>query len=228
MPMNSSAAPGFLYLQLSGPGKNMRYLEDLPELLRERPCRRLAVADRSEVECLESGTPAAEVGLFQFGDVESAKEFWGSAENRRLLAANGIDEGFATLALLSRGLPGIGLPEAPEIPTVASVTPPPGRGPRHFMVIQGTGTDQARMDEYRDIILPMMAELGSYYIAFNIADGTEALAGTWPWEIFAISRWPDYRAGHDFWDSDRYQNLAVPTRTGAGTFHVHFLKGDVG
>ena len=228
MSMNSSTTPSFLYFQLSGSGKNMRYLEDISALLREWPCRQLAICDRSEVECLESGTPVAEVGLFQFSDAEPAKEFWSGAENRRLLAANGIAEDPGTLVLLSSGLPGNGLPEAPEIPTVASVMPPRGRGPRHFMLIQGTGTDQARMDEYRDIILPMMSELGSYYIAFNIAGGTEVLMGNWPWEIFAISRWPDYRAGHDFWDSDRYQNLAIPTRTGAGTFHVHYLKGDVG
>lgn len=205
----------------------MRYLEGLQSLLAGQSCRLLGKGDRDAVECLETGTPAAEVALFQFAQAEHARELWGSTANQRLLSACGLADDPGTLALLASGLPCSGLPDAPEIPTVASVEPPPGRGPRHYMVIQGTGTDQARMDRYRDVILPMMAQLGSYYVAFNIGEGTETLAGNWPWEIFAVSRWPDYRAGHDFWDSDRYQNVAVPLRTGAGIFHVHFFKGDI-
>lgn len=226
--MTTSAAPAYLYLQLSGSGSSTAYLEELEGLPAEQPCRLFGKGDRSTVECLEAGTPPAEVALFQFDDAQQAGELWNSDANRRLLAANGLAGDPGTLALLAPGLPYSGLPEAPEIPTIASVQPPPGRGPRYYMIIQGTGTDQVRMDKYRDIILPMMAELGSYYIAFNIGAGIETLAGTWPWEIFAISRWPDYRAGHDFWDSDRYRNVAVPLRTGAGTFHVHFFKGETG
>ena len=204
----------------------MRYLEELTGLLPEHTGRLLGKGDRSTIECLETGTPPAEIALFQFDAMQQARDLWGSDANRRLLAANGLSGDSGILVLLAPGLPHIGLPEAPEIPSIASVRPPPGRGPRHYMIIQGTGTDQARMDRYRDIILPLMAQLGSYYIAFDIGGGVEILAGAWPWEIFAISRWPDHRAGHDFWDSDRYQNVAVPLRTGAGTFHVHFFKGD--
>ncbi len=221
-----NTAPSFLYLQLSGTGSNMAYLDALQELLATESCRLLGTGDRATVECLEAGTPPAELALFRFEDAQLARELWNSDANQRLLAANGLADDPGTLALLAPGLPHIGLPETPEIPTIASVEPPAGRGPRCYMVIQGTGTDQARMDRYRDIILPMMAELGSFYIAFNIGGGTEVLAGTWPWEIFAVSRWPDYRAGHDFWDSDRYRNVAIPLRTGAGTFHVHFFKGE--
>ena len=224
--MASAAAPCFLYLQLSGTGDTRRYLQDLEDRLAEKSCRLLGNGDRTRVECLEPGTPAAEIALFRFDRMEQARELWNSAANRRALAACSLADDPQTLALLAAGLPYAGLPEAPEIPTIASVEPPPGRGPRHYMVIQGTGTDQARMDRYRDIILPMMGELGSYYIAFNIGGGVETLTGDWPWEIFAISRWPDSQAGHDFWDSERYQNEAVPLRTGVGTFHVHFFKGD--
>lgn len=206
----------------------MDYLEGLERLLAGQSCRLLGKGDRSTVECLEPGTPPAEIALFRFDDAQQAGELWNSDASRRLFSDHGLAGDPGMLALLAPGLPYSGLPEAPEIPTVVSVEPPPGRGPRHYMIIQGTGTDQARMGRYRDIILPMMAELGSYYIAFNIGGGTETLAGTWPWEIFAVSRWPDYRAGHDFWDSDRYRNTAVPLRTGAGTFHVHFFKGETG
>lgn len=225
--MTASTAPSFLYLQLSGAGSKMDYLEGLEELLAGESSKLLGKGDRSAVECLEAGTPQAEIALFQFDDAQQAGELWNSDANRRLLSTHGLAGNPGTLALLAPGLPYTGLPDAPDIPTIASVEPPPGRGPRHYMIIQGTGTDQARMDRYRDIILPMMADLGSYYIAFNIGGGTETLAGAWPWEIFAISRWPDYRAGHDFWDSDRYRNVAVPLRTGAGTFHVHFFKGEI-
>lgn len=84
------------------------------------------------------------------------------------------------------------------------------------------------MDQYRDIILPMLKEQGAYYTAFEIEGNTEVLEGNWPYDIFAASRWPDYAAGHAFWDSDRYQNTAIPVRTGAGSFWVHFMVGETG
>jgi uncharacterized protein (DUF1330 family) len=74
----------------------------------------------------------------------------------------------------------------------------------------------------------MLKEQGAYYIAFEIEGGARVLHGEWPYDIFAISRWPDHAAGHAFWDSDRYQNTAIPTRTGAGEFWVHFMIGDQG
>jgi len=55
-----------------------------------------------------------------------------------------------------------------------------------------------------------------------VSIGVKAQRGGWR---IAISRWPDYAAGHAFWDSDRYQNTAIPVRTGAGDFLVHYLPG---
>lgn len=221
-------APAFLYLQLSGAGANMRYLEALAAMAGASSGRLLGMGARNMVERLEPGTTAAELALLQFEQADAARQLWHSDENRQLLTRHGLAGEAGTLALLVPGLPYAGLPEAPEIPTVASVTPPADRGPRCYMVIQGTGADPERLDRYRDVILPMIAEQGGYYIAFDIEGGAQALSGAWPWEIFAVSRWPDHRAGHAFWDSERYQQVAKPMRAGAGTFLVHFFEGAAG
>lgn len=71
----------------------------------------------------------------------------------------------------------------------------------------------------------MIKAQGAYYTAFEIEGHVNLLCGKWPHDIFAISRWPDHDAGHAFWDSDRYQNIAIPVRTGAGNFLVHYLPG---
>ena len=163
--------------------------------------------------------------LAEFRGSERLRDFWSDQEHRGSYASIAREN---PLVLAAPGLPPEGLPDMLEIPTTASVTPPANRGPRAYMVIQGSGTDEARMDQYRDIILPMLKEQGAYYIAFEIEGNTEVLAGSWPYDIFAVSRWPDYAAGHAFWDSDRYQNTAIPIRTGAGSFWVHFAVGKTG
>lgn len=151
---------------------------------------------------------------------------------RCLLVQRSASSDICTAACYTRGgglsvagLPYEGLPDTLEVPTIASVTPPANRGPCAYMVVQGRSTDQARMDQYRDIILPMIKAQGAYYTAFEIEGHVNLLCGKWPHDIFAISRWPDHDAGHAFWDSDRYQSIAIPVRTGAGNFLVHYLPG---
>ncbi|MEO6113493.1 MAG: DUF1330 domain-containing protein, partial [Sphingomicrobium sp.] len=111
------------------------------------------------------------------------------------------------------------------VPTIATVIVPDAAAPRTFMVIEGTGTDQARMERYRDIILPMMRERGSYYVAFELGGSVAVLKGAWNEGIFAISRWPSRAAAEDFWFSDEYQKTAVPIRTGFGRFDVQIVEG---
>ena len=170
-------------------------------------------------------TPAASILLAEFAGQSALNEFWQDDDQQAIFKQIA---GSDPLVLAAPGLPPEGLPDMLEIPTTASVEPPPDRGPRAYMIIQGTGTDESRMDQYRDIILPMLKEQGAYYTAFEIEGNTEVMAGTWPYEIFAVSRWPDHAAGHAFWDSDRYQNTAIPIRTGAGSFWVHFMIGETG
>lgn len=224
--MTRANAPHFLYVQIPATVDSTAYLTGAGPLLENEGGILLAAADAREVECLERGTPEAAVLLAQFSDPGSLRTFWEHAEHQELL--NPLRSAPGLLALQIPGLPYTGLPEAPDIPTIASVQPPNDRGPRAFMVVQGTGTDPERMDRYREVILPMIAEQGAYYTAFEISGEAKVLLGQWPWGIFAISRWPDHSAGHAFWDSERYQTVAIPIRTGAGTFHVHYLVGSAG
>lgn len=56
------------------------------------------------------------------------------------------------------------------------------------MLIGGTGTNEARMDAYRDVILPMIAERGGFYPLFELGGAVPVLAGVWSEGILAISR----------------------------------------
>jgi uncharacterized protein (DUF1330 family) len=133
----------------------------------------------------------------------------------------------APVVLAMDGLPPEGLPDD-AIPTAANVTPPPLPGPRAYMLIEGTPEDQARIDNYRDVILPMIKERGGYYTVFVLGAGVEVLSGTWNESVFAISRWADMSRAHDFWLSDRYQSVAIPMRLKAGRFSVLLAAGHAG
>jgi uncharacterized protein (DUF1330 family) len=143
----------------------------------------------------------------------------GTAHTGQLAAA---DEGLVALAcngIAYEGWPGN------FVPTIATVDVPDAEAPRTFMVIEGTGTDQERMDRYRDMILPMMRERGAYYIAFELGGDVSVLAGVWSEGIFAISRWPSQALAEDFWYSEKYQKEAIPIRTGVGKFDVQIIEG---
>lgn len=201
------------------------YLKDGAALIAEHGGKTLANASAAEVECLESGTPAAAILLAEFEQPQSIEAFWSDSQHQAMFPRrSGIPE---VVALSVAGLPYMGLPDAMEIPTIASVAPPESEHPCAYMIVQGSSTDQARMDQYRDIILPMIKAQGAYYTAFEIEGNVNLLSGEWPHEIFAISRWPDHESGHAFWDSDRYQNTAIPIRTGVGHFLVHYFSGAV-
>lgn len=217
--------PHFFLAQIQNTADARNYLNDAATMAKLHGARILAKQASENVECLEAGTPSASILLAEFTGRAALNEFWQDDDQqsifRQIVNAD-------PLILAAPGLPAAGLPDMLEIPTTASVKPPADRGPRAYMIIQGTGTDEARMDQYRDIILPMLKEQGAYYTAFEIEGNTKVLAGNWPYEIFAVSRWPDHAAGHAFWDSDRYQNAAIPVRTGAGSFWVHFMVGETG
>lgn len=224
--MTQAGFPVFLTVQIPTVLDATGYLQGAAALAADHRGQVLAATAATDVECLEDGTPPSAILLLQFENENSARSYWNEDAQQQLFAPMAaVPE---TSAILVKGLPYEGLPDMPEIPTTASVTPPDGRGPRAYMIIQGTAYDQPRMDEYRDIILPMIAEQGAYYVCFEIEGNAERLHGEWQHNIFAISRWPDHVAGHAFWDSDRYQNVAIPTRTGAGHFWVHFMIGETG
>lgn len=182
----------------------------------------LATGTSVDVKALEPGTAHTGLVIARFAFVADRDAFWASDAAGQLAAA---DAGLVALAcngIAYEGWPGN------FVPTIASVDVPDARAPRALMVIEGTGTDQERMDRYRDIILPMMRERGAYYIAFELGGDVKVLAGNWNEGIFAISRWPSKALAENFWFSEKYQNEAIPIRTGVGKFDVQIIEGIAG
>jgi uncharacterized protein (DUF1330 family) len=182
----------------------------------------LAARDDGEVEQLEPETPPAMIVLGRWPSRAEFDAAWTS------MVADRVDMLLEqrAIVLAMSGLPPDGLPDHLEIPTVASVPRIHDSAPPTYMTIQGSVSDQTRIAGYRDVILPMMKQLGAYYIVFVIEEGAvRVLRGTWKEQIFAISAWPTQAAAHDFWCSDRYQTVAVPIRAPISTFHVHLLQG---
>jgi uncharacterized protein (DUF1330 family) len=182
----------------------------------------LAAAPSTATKTLEVGTVHTGIVIVRFAFADDLHSFWALPETKALAAA---DPGLAALACA--GLPYEGWP-GNFVPTIATVEVPASEQPRTFMLIEGTGTDQTRMDAYRDQILPMMRERGSYYIAFELGGNVRVLAGAWSEGIFAISRWPSRALAEDFWYSDKYQNECIPIRIGVGKFDVQIVEGIAG
>jgi uncharacterized protein (DUF1330 family) len=168
-----------------------------------------------EVAVLEPGSVAAHTLILPFADSASARQAYAE------MPVDLVSEPHAPLVLLTGAVPAQGFPD-PAIPTRANVTPGPEDGPV-LMLIEGTGRDQDRMDRYRDILLPMMFELGAYYTVFDLGGSVEVLSGDWNEAIFAISRWPSRAASERFWMSEKYQHEAIPLRIDIGRFEVALI-----
>jgi uncharacterized protein (DUF1330 family) len=219
--------PTFLVVQLGSEHPNqLHVLGNAASALKAEGASVHAWAPAARVACFEPGTAAAGMLIASVGDASRAMKLARELLIPQLRKA--LPPSSAPLVLRVKGLPSLGLPDMMDIPTVASVPRPP-RGLRNaLMVIQGRATDPARMDQYRDIILPMMKERGSYYEVFALSEGeVEALSGFWGEQIFAISRWPTRASAEDFWLADRYQQEAIPKRVGAGRFTVHVLDQEI-
>jgi uncharacterized protein (DUF1330 family) len=181
----------------------------------------LAATVPAHVETLETGTVHTGILIARFAWAPDLDNFWATATALAAALPPGSQ------ALGAPGLPFEGWPGHP-VPTIATVSIPASDSPRAYMLIEGTGTDETRMDAYRDIILPMLRERGAYYPLFELGGSVKVLHGEWSYGILAVSRWPDIARAHDFWFSDRYQKIAIPTRTGAGVFEVQLAAGIAG
>jgi uncharacterized protein (DUF1330 family) len=200
-----------------------RLPEELAGLARRSGATVLAFDPPGRIAGLEPGTVAAGMLIAKWRDSESAQRVAHDVLLPRIKVR--VPAATVPLVLAVEGLPEAGLPDAPEIPTTASVPRPQSTHGNVILVIRGTAWDQNRLDRYRDIILPMHKERGAYYEVFAIAPGqVQALSGEWRDQIFAISRWPTRDAAEDFWYSDRYQTQAIAQRLGAGRFTVHMLR----
>jgi uncharacterized protein (DUF1330 family) len=209
-----SSAPAFLTLKTNG--HEVHWAEAVTAARGDV----LAAATIADVTPLEPGTRHSGLVIARFSFAADRDAFWASAGSL-------IHDDPELVALSTSGIAWEGWP-GNFVPTIATVDVPNAGLPRHFMVIEGTGTDQARMDRYRDIILPMMRERGAYYVAFELGGDVRVLAGAWSEGIFAVSRWPSRAHAEDFWFCDEYQKTAMPIRTGVGRFDVQIVEGLMG
>lgn len=218
------AGPAFLFVDLPIEHANQAGLPaELAALARREGGEVFAHAPAGRVAGLEPGTVAAGVVLVRWRDAERLRAVARSVILPALGAA--LPSGARPTVLAAESLPDEGLPSMMDIPTAASVPRPPATPRNTFLVIRGTAWDPARLDHYRDVILPMHKERGGYYEAFCVAPGqVEALSGDWRDAIFAISRWPRRDLAEDFWYCDRYQRGAIPLRVGAGRFTVQLVE----
>ena len=195
---------------MSAPGPDAVALRAAAAAIELSDGKVLACEAAAAVELLEPGTPAAAVLIASWRGRNAFDEAWDSAVGTSVvgLIAGSRD----AVALAAEGLPLEGLPEQPEVPTVASVPVHVLDTPPTYMAIQGSVSDDERILSYRDTILPMMKERGSLYVVFCIGGGVRVLHGSWNEQIYAISRWPTHASAHDFWYSQRYQ--PSPSRSG--------------
>ncbi len=168
-----------------------------------------------EAAALEPGTKLAHTLVIAYPDKDAARAAWAA------MPTDTIAEPAPPLVLLTGALPPEGLPD-PEIPTKANVPPCADDG-SVLLMIEGTGTDEDRMNRYRGILLPLMFELNAYYTVFDLGGDVEVLSGEWDEAIFAISRWPSRAAAEEFWMCDRYQTEAIPIRLHHGEFQVTMI-----
>jgi len=223
--MNPQENPFFLVLQV-------------PDLVAARKCFRqmqpsiplaggtvLAAALPRDVEVLEAGTRLAAILIARWPHAHGVDSYWSTAEARDAFTPIAAIPGACALSV--QGVPTAGLPDS-FLPTIATVTAPELQTPPAYMLVQGSVTNLAPIQEYAGIIMPMLRERMGYYIVYAEAADVTVRHGSWHDQALIISRWPTLAAAQDFWYCDRYQDVAIPTRTGHGTFTVQLMPGLAG
>lgn len=217
----SGTAPGLLVIKAFCPHAAFtRFVAELPGLGAHAGTP-LLTAPLHAVSALEPGSVPAHLAVLEYVDADARDAAWAAIEP--LARAAGLYEGPAPIVLAMAGIPPEGLGDL--IPTAANVPVSPAFQPPTYLLIEGSATDQQRMDQYRDIILPMMRERSSYYVAFELGGNVKVLSGTWSEAIFAISWWPSMGHALDFWLARRYQHDAIPLRLDIGRFDVLAATG---
>lgn len=184
----------------------------------------IALRAAHEVTVLEPGSIPMHTWIIRVDSLQAAADIFSSLEGLEALA----ESGQAPLVLAASCVPEDGYPEEMSfIPTHKNVDPGDAQ-PATLMLIEGSASDQDRMDRYRDLILPLMRDCGAYYICFELGGDVQVLSGHWDESIFAISRWPGVYATQQFWLGDEYQRDAIPLRLGIGRFEVVTLEAQVG
>jgi|GEM_PF-2719418 uncharacterized protein (DUF1330 family) len=218
--MQNPAVPQFIILEVlpAFSAAALSYADAIETLLLDHQGSVVFAAPADKAEILEEGSdPRAVVALkFETGDAASA--FWSSSENQTIFAQM-FSDGGVLHAISVPGIPEAGLPDEP-LPTVANVTIPESDGPKAFMLVQGTVSDPEPIGTYMETIIPMIIERGGVYRAWTPPEGPVVLAGEWDPQYIVLSEWPSVSEPRDFWYSDTYQNIAIPTRKPASDFTV--------
>ncbi len=207
--------PGFLLLSVAGETAQPALLDALTSAVAAEGGALVATGAAADNAYLEIGTPPKSVIVATWPSHTAVLAAWPSIAQHISGADADSIVALAGHCLAEDGLPGF--------PTRANAAQVETAGPPAFMVIEGTVTAAEPMARYRDIIFPMISERGGYYLVYLPGDQVTVLHGNWPWAALIVSRWPDAAAAHDFWYSDRYQKIAIPTRTGSGVFSVVLL-----
>lgn len=217
----SGTSPGLLVIKAFCPyAAFTRFAADLAGLGAQAGTPLLIVPIHA-VSALEPGSVPAHLAVLEYADADARDAGWQAI--LPLARAAGLFEGRAPIVLAMEGIPPEGLGDL--IPTAANVPVSPVFQPPAYLLIEGSATDQQRMDQYRDIILPMMRERSAYYVAFELGGSVKVLSGEWSEAIFAISWWPSMGHALDFWLARRYQQDAIPLRLDIGHFDVLAATG---
>lgn len=218
----TGTAPGLLVIKAFCPhAAFVRFVAELPGLGAHAGTP-LLIAPLHQVSALEPGSVPAHLAVLEFADADARDAAWHAIQP--MARAAGLFDGRTPIVLAMAGIPPEGLGDL--IPTAANVPVSPALQPPAYLLIEGSATDQQRMDRYRDIILPMMRERSSYYLAFELGGNVKVLSGSWSEAIFAISWWPSMGHALDFWLARRYQDDAIPLRLDIGRFDVLAATGN--
>lgn len=220
------ANPRFIILETLPDASNaaLHYAQACTPLLETHGGSLVLAAPAKAGEVLEQGSQQHAVVIFKFGSGGDAAAFWFDSEHQDVFSTVFGLNGFLH-AISVPGIPEKGLPDEP-IPTVANVTIPDSAGPKAYMLVQGTVSDPEPIGTYMETIIPMIIERGGVYRVWTPPDGPEVLAGEWTPQYVVLSEWPSIAEPRDFWYSDTYQNVAIPTRKPASDFTVLLFEAN--
>lgn len=222
--MDEVPTPRFLVIEVPDLVAARRCFPGLQERATASGGTVLAAALPRDVDVLEAGSRLAAVFIARWDDVASLDAFW-TLEGAGAFASAAAVPGSRAVSV--KGVPRAGLP-GDFLPTVATVEAPSLGTPPAYMLVQGSVTGLEAIQEYVGIIMPMLRERCGYYLVYAEAPDVTVLHGRWVEQAFIVSRWPSIDAARDFWWCERYQETAIPVRTGHGAFTVLLMPGIAG
>lgn len=222
--MDEASTPRFLVIEVPDLVAARRTFPALQQSIASRGGTVLAAALPRAVEVLEAGSRLAAVFIARWPDAAALEAFWRGGGEAVFAPAAAVA---GSRAISVKGVPSAGLP-GDFLPTVATVEAPQVSTPPAYMLVQGSVSGLEAIQKYVEIIMPMLRERRGYYVVYAEAPDVTVLHGEWNEQAFIVSRWPTIEAARDFWWCERYQDTAIPIRTGHGAFTVLLMPGLAG